>query len=92
MAPLLKSEIYAEINAHLVIQNKHILLNSLTGDSYFEFIYRSNLIEKICCLTISLVHLESFLKLVCTAKIGLLLAFVLKTLFYQPVLIVIGIF
>ena len=31
----------------LVIQNKHILLNSLTGDSYFKLIYRANIIEKI---------------------------------------------
>ena len=62
----LKSEIYAEINAHLcglkhldkenkyktqldelVIQNKNMLLNSLTGDSYFKLIYRANIIEKI---------------------------------------------
>ena len=65
MARLLKSEIYAEINAHLcalkhldkenkyetqlgelVIQNKHMLVNSLTGDSYFILIYRANIIEK----------------------------------------------
>ena len=66
MARLLRSEIYAEIIAHLcglkhldkenkyktqldelVIQNNHILLNSLTGDSYFKLIYRANIIENI---------------------------------------------
>ena len=58
MPRLLKSEIYKQINAdtenkyetqlaELVMQNKHILLNSLTGDSYFKSIYRANIIVKI---------------------------------------------
>ena len=61
MARLLKSEINAHLCAlkhldkenkyktqldELVIQNKNILLNSLTDDSFFKLIYRANIIEK----------------------------------------------